>query len=213
MSLETILRAIYRGRGGAEERQLGTDRYNNLLVSQGMPAYLELTRRGNGWQAMATAAVAALVVRPSTTAMATLWNGEPAGGKSYIIDRAFAHQLVSTAAAGFHSLWLCVHPVGMAAPTNDITVRNSLSGKKITAIGYSRFDNGATVVDDGWFPWGNWGQVEATGVLPGGHVEAEVAGRIIIPPTAGLSIQVVASVVGNTFTAGFAWYEEQIDLE
>ena len=212
MSLETILKALYRGSGGQEERQLQVDKRNSLLIAHGLPPYTEITRRGGGWQTMATTAVAALVIRPSTTAMATLWNGEPAGGKSYIIDRAFAHQLVSTAAAGFHSLWLCVHPAGMAAVTDDITARNSLSGKK-GYVGFSRFDNGATVVADGWFPWGNWGEVEPTGVLPGGHVEAVVEGRIIIPPTAALSLQVVASVVGNTFTAGFAWYEEQLDLE
>lgn len=212
MAIASLFKGLYRGGGNQEERTLEVARDNSLLVGQSLPPYTELTRRGGGWQAMATAAVAALVVRPTTTAMATLWNGEPQGGKSYVIDRIFAHQLVSTAAQGFYSIWICVHPAGMAAPTDDITVRNSLSGKK-GYVGYSRFDNGATVVADGWFPWGNWSEVEAVGVLPGGHVEAEIAGRIIIPPSAAISMHVVASVVGITLTGGFMWYEVQLDLE
>ena len=163
------------------------------------------TARGYGKQAMATVAVAALVVRPTTTAMATLFN-QSGSGKVLVVERAFAHNLVSTAAQAFYSIWVCVHPVGMAAPSNDITVRNGTSGK---AAGGSNtiFDNGATVVDDGWFPWGNWGQAESAGVLPNGHVEADIGGRIMLPPTAAISIHVVASLVGDTFTAGFHWFE------
>jgi hypothetical protein len=70
-----------------------------------------------------------------------------------------------------------------------------------------------TVTDNGWFPWGSMGQVEATGVLPGGVSIADVNGRIIVPPQCGVSTQVVASVVGNTFTSGFDWYVEDFDIE
>jgi hypothetical protein len=95
----------------------------------------------------------------------------------------------------------------MAAITNDITVRNSLNGGSAGGSETS-FDNGATVTDDGWFPWPDVAaQAEATGVLPGACTLSRVHGRIIVPPTAGLSLQIVSSVVGNTFCAGFRWYE------
>jgi hypothetical protein len=169
-----------------------------------VPYQVVWTAKGYGYQAMATAAVAALVVRPTTVAMATLYNNNAAGGKHLVIERAFAHNLVAVANSNF-GLWLCVHPEGMTKPTNDITVRNSLNGK---AAGGSNtiFDNGATVVDDGWFLWGDAGTT-ITVTTPGGHLNAEVGGRIHIPPTAALSIQVVAITTSATFCPGFHYYE------
>lgn len=163
------------------------------------------TAKGYGYQAMATSAVAALVVRPTTTAIATLRN--QSSDKLLVIDEVFAHGLVTSAAEGYSHIWLCSHPASMAAITNDITVRNSLSGK--TAGGSSTFfDNGATVTDDGWFPWPDGvAQAEATGVLPGAVALSRVHGRIIVPPTGGLSASVVSSVTANTFCVGFRWYE------
>ena len=184
---------------------------SDLYVAQGLPPYHELARSGGGWQAMNTAALAALVVRPSTVAMATLYNGEPAGGKSLIMDAGFAHNLVGVAGSSY-GIWLCVHPVGFTAPTNDITVRNSLSGRS-AGNGSARtlFDTGATVADDGWFPWGDAGHA-VTVTVPGGQVTAQIDGRILIPPTAAISLTVVADTTGATFTSGFRWYERIVTL-
>jgi len=38
-------------------------------------------------------------------------------------------------------------------------------------------------------------------------LEANVAGRIIVPPTAAISMTVVASVNTATFCGGFSWFE------
>ncbi|MDP2662625.1 MAG: hypothetical protein Q8R28_18055 [Dehalococcoidia bacterium] len=170
-----------------------------------MPYYVAWTARGYGFQAMATSAVAALVVRPTGTAMATLRNQN--SDKVLVIERVFGHMLVTGAAEGYAHIWLCVHPAGSATVTNDITVRNSTNGK---AAGGSNtyFDNGATVSDDGWFPWPDViGQAEAAGVLPGAAVLANVNGRIMIPPTGAISMHVVSATVNEDFTSGFHWYE------
>jgi len=184
---------------------------SDLFIAQGLPPYTEITRGGGGWQAMSTAAVAALVVRPTTTAMATLHNNEPEGGRSLIMDAAFIHNLVGVAGSSY-GIWLCVHPVGMAAPTNDITVRNSLSGRAANnGSATTLFDNGATVADNGWFPWGDSGHA-VTVTVPGGQQTAPINGRIIIPPKAGISLHVVADTTGATFTSGFRWYEKVVTL-
>jgi hypothetical protein len=133
--------------------------------------------------------------------MATLRNNSV--NKVLVIDEVFGHNLVAVANSAF-SLWLCVHPAGMAAVTNDITVRNNLNGG---AAGGSEtfFDNGATVVDDGWFPWGVSDHT-VTVTTPGGVVIAPVEGRIIVPPTGGISVQCVGSTTSVTICAGFRWY-------
>lgn len=186
--------------------------YGDLLVAQGLPASAVQTAQGNGYQAMSTAAIAGLVVRPSTTAAFTLWNGNAGGGKSYVIERIMAFNLVSTAAQTFAGIWACVHPVGMSAVTADITAIKNTRGIANYG-GNARLDTGATVTDDGWFPWGASSEAEEAGVLPGGIICAPIGGKMIVPPTAGVSMHVVSGLVGDTFTHGFHWYEVQLDLD
>ena len=205
------LLGLIRGNGDTR-RSVSLSEKGDLYVAQAFPPYAELTRQGGGYSAMATAAVAALVVRPTTVAMATLFNNEPTkGGQSLIMEEGFAHNLVASANAAF-SIWLCLHPVGMAAPTNDITVRNSHNGRPPRSGAETIFDNGATVVDDGWFPWGVSGAT-VTVTTPGAVAIAPIYGRLIVPPQAGISLQVVATAAGGTFTAGFRWYEANMKNE
>ena len=157
------------------------------------------TARGYGWLAMATAAVASLIVRPTTTAIAPLYNNT---SKNFVIERVFAHNLVSIANGQF-GIWVCVHPTGMTAPTNDITIRNSLSGLVAGTEGI--FDNGATVNDNGWFPWGP-NSTSVTATVPGSLTEAEIGGRIIIPPTAGISLSCVGQTAAVTVCMGLQWF-------
>lgn len=203
------------GSGDGNDKKIEVTDDGDLLVAFGLPPYAEMTRQGGGWSAISTAAVAALVVRPSTTALFTLWNGEGSGGKSYVIDRLFAHQLVSGAAESRFGIWACVHPAGMTNPGVDIarSATNLVgnSGKPYGGLAVVGVDE--TVVDNGWFPWGNSVSVEPTGVLPGAQVAVPVEGRLIVPPQGGLSLHVVASSVNEDFTIGCAWYEHQLDLK
>src|SRR3990167_9902141 len=130
MGIATMILGRRRGGGGSQEVEIGASRDGALHVAHRLPPYAEITRRGRTYSAMNTAALAALVVRPSTVANFTLFNNEPEGGLSYVVDRAFAFNLVSTAAQARSGLWLCVHPKGLVSPTNDITARGSHSGKK-----------------------------------------------------------------------------------
>ena len=210
-------RAVMAGiiRGGTAEEKFQANEKGEQLVAQGLPPYTEMTRLGGGFSVIATAAVAALVVRPSTVAAITVFNNELATGKSYIIDRIFTHCLVSGAEEGRFSLWACIHPSGMTAPTADIaasaTNLTSNSGKGYA--GRAIVDVGATVVDNGWYPWGDSKNYEPTGVLPGAAIAVEVAGRLIVPPQGAISLQVVASMADATFCSGLSLYEEELDLQ
>lgn len=158
------------------------------------------TAKGYGWSAMAVAAVASLIVRPDTVAIATFYNNT---AKNFIIERVFTHNLVSIADGNF-SIWICVHPIGMTAPTNDITVRNNLNGN-YPAGTEGMFDNGATVLDDGWFPWGYWATT-VTATMPGTVAQVNVDGRIIIPPTAAISLSAVAQTAVVTQCMGLTYF-------
>jgi hypothetical protein len=203
-------------RGGASTeafRYLRSNSEQELLTAQGLPPYTELSRRGRGWSAMTTAAVAGLVVRPDTVAKFTLWNGETGPtARSYVIDRVWAFNLVTTAAISGYSIWACVHPAGMAAVTADITAINSMNGGS-AYTGSARLDVGATVADDGWFPLNTGTLTGGVTTAPSGAQVVDVGGRFIVQPTGGFSIQVVSTIVGLTFTTGLSWYEVLLDNE
>ena len=58
------IKALLMGKRGDSEVEANINKQGNLYVVQGDLPYLEITKRGNGWQAMSTTAVAGLVVRP-----------------------------------------------------------------------------------------------------------------------------------------------------
>ena len=201
------------GTSDGEQKLLRSNEKDELLVSDGLPRYTEMGRRGTGYQVIATSAVAALVVRPGTVSGVEIWNGYGPGGPSLIIDRIFSHNLVSstTALGGGAGIWLQVtRPVATAiAATLTPTGTN---GKAYG--GPCRVAVGTTVVDNGWYPWGTTRIRESAGsVVPAGILTAEINGRIIVPPNASLCIQVVSGYTADTFCSGAMWYEEQLYVE
>ena len=161
---------------------------------------------------MTTAAVAGLVVRPTTTSLLTIHNGENYGGKSLVIDRLFCFQLVSAGALSFYTMWYCLHvrPINVAEGPNEITSKWGTGDGRGPSMGPVRAEVDATVIDDGWFPCGGSGPVEATGVLPGGGTEWECKGRLIVPPDHSISLHVSASSVNEDFTVGASWWRTQL---
>ena len=185
-----------------QDGTLKTPKVTNGGITMTISSEVIWTSKGYAYEAMATAALASLVVRPSTLSQLTLYNNTT--NKHFVIERAFAHNLVSIADGQF-GIWLCVHPTGMSIPAgNNITVRNSLSGKAAnTTVGV--VDTAETVVDNGWFPWGE-NSTSVTATVPGSLAQALVNGRIILPPTAGISIQSVAQTAVVTTVCGFHWF-------
>lgn len=180
------------------------------LVAFGLPPYAEMARKGSGWATMSTSAVAGLVVRPSTTAAFEIFNGYNTGGKSLIIDRLFYFNLVSTNVIEGFSGWAQVTAPKTAVTSGSFVVRGNTGqaygGAVIAAAS-------TTVIDSGWFPWTSAYNKGAGGVVPFGAVMANVEGRLIVPPQCSLCLHVVSSLVGQTFTQGAAWFEQQITCE
>ena len=197
--MQTKIRGVNQA---GTEQDVRVSEYGLTVI---MPVEMLWTARGYGRLAMNTAAIASLIVRPSTLSQLTLYNGESGAGKHYVVDRVFAHNLVSIANGQF-GIWLCSHPVNMTAPTgNNITVRNSPSGQAAGGS-LSVVDTAESVTDDGWFPWGD-SQQQVVATVPGAQAGVPVGGRIIVPPRGGLSIQIVANTAAVTCTVGFHWYE------
>ena len=199
-----------RAAGRYSQAQAASNEFAEQLVASGLPPYTEMARKGRGWSTMSVTAVAALVVRPTTVCAFELWNGNAVGSYSLIIDRLWWFNLVSTAAAEAFSGWAQVTTSKTAPSSAALAIRGNTGkayqGAAITAIG-------TTVVDSGWFPWGNTFGLVSGGVTPLGALEARVEGRLIVPPQCSLCLHAVASLVGQTFTQGPSWYEDVLTLE
>jgi hypothetical protein len=180
------------------------------LIAAGLPGGAEMVRQGKAWATMSTSAVAGLVVRPTTTAAFEIFNGYAAGGKSLIVDQLFYFNLVSTNVIEGFSGWAQVTAAKAAVTSGSFVVRGS-SGKGYGGPVIAAAST--TVIDSGWFPWTSAYQKGAGGVVPFGAVIAEVDGRLIVPPQCSLCLHVVSSLVGQTFTQGARWYEEQLTID
>ncbi len=199
-----------RKAGQYAQAQAASNEFAEQLVAGGLPPYTEMTRKGRGWATMSTAAVAGLVVRPTTVCALELWNGNSVGSYSLIIDRLWWFNLVSTAAAEAFSGWAQVTASKATPSTASLVVRGN-SGKAYQGAVVNAV--GTTVIDSGWFPWGsNFGLVSG-GVTPLGCLDKNVEGRLIVPPQCSLCLHVVSSLVGQTFTQGASWYEDILTIE
>jgi len=214
MTDNVLIKATPRAGDIVEPQSVDLNAIDDVLVAQGLPAYTEMTRRGFGFQVIATSALAGLVVRPSTTAALTLYNGESTGGKSYIVDRIFTHCLVSDNVQGRFMLWACIHPAGMTAPASELaasaTNMTGMSGRTYSGNGVVNLALACT--DNGWFPVSTSTDFEPTGVLPGAGIVVPIEGRLIVPPTGAISLQVVTSHTDATYVTGLSWWEEQLNL-
>lgn len=158
-----------------------------------------------GESQVAQAAIAGLVVRPTTVAAITFWNAEPSGGDVLLIDRIFTHALVTTTAQSFFGMYYCMHTETVKVTSELTSLGGTHDGREPTQgviIELAR-----TVLDNGWFQCGTTGEAEEVGALPGSHAEWECNGRLVVKPKQGISLHVVAGVVGDTFTTGMAWYK------
>lgn len=193
----------------------------DMLVAQGLPPYTEATRLGSRYATIATSAVAALVVAPTTVAAleifnntgAVNYNGAPA---SLVITRLFSHELVTstTGLGGGAVIWAAVSQ-GKAAPTNAALTIASLAGKGNLGLNVlTAASQTPTVSPAGtWFPYGSTVKKESAGaVVPGGGIEAIIDGRLIVPPGCSLYIHVVSGYVGDTFTSGAEWLFEPLTM-
>jgi hypothetical protein len=166
-------------------------------MTQDAPERAEVTRLGYA-VTQRSGAVACVTAIPTTTAAFTLWNGEAAGGKLYIIDSINWTCTTSAAAASMFSLVVMI-PVATftAAPTTaDTVVADSLSGR--TYAGKGVMSHSVTVTDNGWWSIGNTFNSTLTATV-GAQIEAPVNGAIVLAPG---YILCIACVAANTTAVG-----------
>ena len=200
-----------------EYEKLQLNAAGDVLLAQALPNRAELVRLGNTWS-MRTAAASAynyVATLPVTTlAVAMLYNGEPAGGKCYVIDNMWVTTIVSTTALTSISLLAQLVPAAtMVAPTHSLTttIITSCSGKANYGGYAKRAVNVATAFADLWEVVGV-GTGAATANIGAGYY-ADLYGGWIVPPGAGFGMNVMTGTVQNAAgIIGCTWHEVQLAL-
>jgi hypothetical protein len=192
-----------------------------LIVASGASPQGEITRVGRAFKNGTQTAVAGVVAIPTTAVGFAIYNNEPDGGRSYIIDRVWAQNVASTAVATQAQMLALVGQVRETAPT-DATPANSLV--KLNGFGGGSTDSrqrailtatalpATTGLQGLWIPVGPAGVKTGVAALPGYGMEALIQGRMICAPGRYFAITVLSSVVGETFQMGVEWHEKLLRL-
>lgn len=195
----------------AQAGNIGVDPRGAMYVSQDLPERAELTRLGSSviWRTDEVACVTAI---PTTTAPHTLWNGEAAGGKCYVIDRLVWTCTTSNAAASSFSLLAVVNKA--AATSKPSTADTQAQTVYSTGKGYAGkavSSHAVTVVDDVWFPVGPTFTTALTATV-GSQVEAFINGSIILAPGYVMGVACVAQSTTGKGKLAIYFHEVQIPV-
>lgn len=190
----------------------GANPRGEQLFAQALPERAELTRQGFSFGAAIPTGSAFTFVAawPTTRAELVLWNGETAGGKTYIIDRVWLTNITSMAAAQPMSLLGQVVPasLGVAAPTDNAAVlRHNKLGNSAAIPSLARLmvANTAFAVANQWFGLCSVTPSPTTNL--GCTIEKELLGRILVPPGGAFCLAGIAGTAAGTAIAGVEWHE------
>lgn len=176
----------------------------DLAVVQALPSLAEVVRMGESYFVIQAAAVAPVVALPTTTAQVSLWNGEPDGGRCYVIDSVFATDVVSAGAATGIGLAALLNIGRVALPSGSLLTPKGLTGQGYRGAG--KVVLAATVVDDTWAPLGS--SVVGPASQIGLNLDVPVNGLYIVRPGHLFSLACLANTVTTiTVKMGIRWHE------
>jgi hypothetical protein len=191
------------------------------IMVQGLPERAELVKLGASWGAAIPTASAFTYVAawPTTRSELILFNGETAGGPTYVVDRAWMTDITTGATGGRALLAQLVPAPNVAGVTGTIGVSatvltHQLSGRAINYGGNAKLHLADTLlpaIANQWFPLGTIPSVGGVTTI-GTTVEANLYGRLLVPPGAALCLAGVAGAASGTAILGVDWHEVLMNL-
>jgi hypothetical protein len=199
-------------------QELTFNNQEELLVAQGAVPYQEMVRTGRAIKVGTTTAVAAIVAIPTTAVGFAIYNNEPDGGRTFVVDWMAAINAVATAVANQAQMIALVGQVRETAPANAGLVITKMNGMgpavdcNISTILTATALPATTGLAANWFPVGPSASKPGATALPGYGCYLRVDGAIMCPPGRYLAMSVMASVVGETFNQFIGGHMKQLNL-
>ena len=201
---------------GEPGQPLALNARGELLCAQSLPPKSALATLGNTWQvSIATGqAFTHVAAWPTTRAELLLWNGEAAGGKTYIIDALwYANVATSVAAATQGTLLAQLVPVA-TAPTDDANqLIVSRCGRGTNYQGKARraVANTSYGIASKWEVVGQFGSGSSTATI-GMGCYADLFGGWLVPPGAVFLANAALGTAAGTGSLGIVWHEVQMPI-
>lgn len=203
---------------GANDEQIALSQQLEVLIAAGAAPYREITKIGRAFVVNTTTAIGAVVAIPTTAVLFALYNNEPDGGRSYVIDWVGAVNAASTAVVAQAQLLGLIGQVRETAPTDGALVIKKANGMgngndtKARTILNATALPATTGLATNWFPLGPSVTKPSAVATPGYGLWQQVDGRVIVSPGRYFALHVIANVVGETFNGFVAWHEVQLTL-
>ena len=204
---------------GDEEVQNALSGQAELLCAQASTIYQENVRNGREFYVMNAIGtpVAAVTAIPTTAVILALYNNEPDGGRSYVIDYVWTFCVAVTAVTQFHAGMIgCLGQVRETAQANAAPVIKTGNGsgkldtRARTIIGGTTLPATTGLVAN-WMPLGDSFNSSVV-TLPGFSQIANIDGRIIVPPGRYFATHMLSSVTTHTWIMGIGWTEKNLLL-
>lgn len=217
MISEGILRRFIPFKSSAGAKDLRITHLESLAVAQTEPEGFEFTRAGRrfrtAFNGSAPTGIAPVQAMPTTAAQWVIWNGDPV--LSYVVTSAAAILFSGTQGVGgtlLGTLFTAPDQTGLAQATGLAVANMSKSSRGSNAIIKSAITLTVPATPL-WFPLSSLNSAAETAGGQGGP-QADIKGRLIIPPKTGLGL-VVLSAAGTTplFLPYLDWLEVETDLE
>jgi hypothetical protein len=213
-----VRRSLVPDFGEALPAYAGLNNRGEQLMVEAMPLKTELTRLGNTFSVAIATGNAFTYVNgwPTTRAELVLYNGEPSGGKSYVIDSAFMADISSAAVAQSKAL-LAQLVAAATAPTDDTAqLITSRSGRALYGAAYPGRAKRALANTAAGQIANRWEVIGATttpnAATIGASLYVDLFGGWIVPPGAALALAGLASTAAGTAIIGVTWHELQLAL-
>jgi hypothetical protein len=186
---------------------------NELLAAPALPPRTELSRLGQSWEVVIPngSPFNLVAAMPTTLAPLALYNGEPVGGKTYVIESVYCLGVASMAAAGSVSLLGQISPA-VAALTDNTAVLIFGRNGKIAYGGYGRRAlNVTTMVANKWSVLGNSIHGGSATAQIGLAAYADLFGGWLLKPGDTFGVNVIAGTAAATAAImGIVWSEVQL---
>jgi len=204
-------------RVGCEDHPIGLSGQGEQLFAWAAAQGQENARGGRSyWVANPIGSpIAAVTAIPTTAVILALFNNEPEGGRSYIIDYVWAHFVVVPAALVHCGIIGLLGQVREAIPTNSAAVVKCSHGMgKLDTLARTVLNTtvpATTGLAGSWQPLGDSIRTSIVSVA-GVNIMNPVDGRIIVPPGRYFGVHVLSSVTTSTSIMGIGWTEKQLYL-
>jgi hypothetical protein len=207
--------------GSTDENRFALNPFNEQFVAQGGASYENIVASGRAFEintGMTTALdLAAVILIPTTAVMLAIYNNEPEGGRSYVIDRVTATHTTAAASLSHASIIGVLGTTRVAAPTDAtpagaLRALNGMGGTdtRVRSVVATTID-AVTGVAANWMVLSDSRAVGVTS-LPSVSIVGDIDGRIIVPPGRYFGIHVFASAVGHEFNGSIQWHERVLAL-